>query len=38
MSLSDEQIKASITSAVEDKMRRRLKEIFAQAQVITNFK
>ncbi|CAH1798904.1 unnamed protein product [Owenia fusiformis] len=30
--LSDEQIKASVLSAVEDKMRRRLKEIFAQAQ------
>lgn len=32
MTLSDEQIRASIVSAVEDKMRRRLKEIFAQAQ------
>ena len=32
-SLSDEQIRASLLSAVEDKMRRRLKEIFAQAQV-----
>ncbi|ELU15363.1 hypothetical protein CAPTEDRAFT_155778 [Capitella teleta] len=31
-SLSDEQIKASLLTAVEDKMRRRLKEIFAQAQ------
>ena len=31
--LSDEQIRASLLTAVEDKMRRRLKEIFAQAQV-----
>ena len=31
--LSDEQIRASLLSAVEDKMRRRLKEIFSQAQV-----
>ena len=31
LSLSDEQIRASILSAVEDKMRRRLKDIFAQA-------
>ena len=31
LSLSEEQIRASILSAVEDKMRRRLKDIFAQA-------
>ena len=31
LSLSDEQIRASILSAVEDKMRRRLKDIFSQA-------
>ncbi|XP_013413928.1 tumor susceptibility gene 101 protein isoform X2 [Lingula anatina] len=30
--ISDEQIRLSLVSAVEDKMRRRLKEIFAQAQ------
>lgn len=33
LSLSDEQIRMSLLTAVEDKMRRRLKEIFAQAQV-----
>ena len=33
LTLSDEQIRASVLSAVEDKMKRRLKEIFAQAQV-----
>ncbi|KAK2152289.1 hypothetical protein LSH36_335g03016 [Paralvinella palmiformis] len=32
LSLSDEQIRMSLLTAVEDKMRRRLKEIFAQAQ------
>jgi len=30
--LSDEQIRASLLSAVEDKMRRRLRELFTQAQ------
>ena len=30
----EEQIRASILSAVEDKMKRRLREIFAQAQVM----
>ena len=33
LQLSDEQIKASLLSAVEDKMRRRLREIWAQSQV-----
>lgn len=32
VSLSDEQIRLSLLSAVEDKMRRRLREIFAQSQ------
>jgi hypothetical protein len=33
-SISEDQIKASLLSAVEDKMRRRLKEIFSQSKVI----
>ena len=32
LSLSDEQIRASLLSAVEDKMKRRLRDIFSQAQ------
>ena len=34
MSLSNEQIRASLLSATEDKMRRKLKDIFSQSQVI----
>jgi len=34
MTIGEEDIRASILSAVEDKMRRRLREVFQQAQVI----
>jgi hypothetical protein len=33
MTIREEDIRASILSAVEDKMRRRLREVFQQAQV-----
>ena len=37
VSLTDEQVRLSLLSAVEDKMKRRLRETFAQAQVSAGY-